>query len=160
MLNGEVSGLKVFVVLVLAVSLVAITGCAGEAPESGEAEEAPSGITPNQGGVGDSQGGEDFDRGVIIDEEDMSNLRDRIVTVQEGWTITVEATGIDEGEELWFQVGDGTGFVHSKHIYEDGTDSYTFESNGRHQIQFSPKRHESPMNKEVNISVRAEITNN
>lgn len=47
-LNGEVSGLKVFVVLALAVSLVVIAGCAGEAPKSGEVEETPTG----QGEVG------------------------------------------------------------------------------------------------------------
>lgn len=94
--------------------------------------------------------------GVVLDLE-LSELRERYETVQAGQRVVVEVSDVGEGEMLLFRVGDGTAFVHTDRFYEDRTGSYTFESDGRHQLLFSPKRHEVPMNKDVSISVTAQI---
>lgn len=108
------------------------------------------------GNDGDDENGEDIDTGVIIDDE-LTELWEDFVDVNSGQTITVEASNVGDGEELQFQVGDGTQFVHTEHIYEDGNDSYTFETDGQHQIQFHPKRHEAPMDEDVTVAVQAQI---
>lgn len=94
--------------------------------------------------------------GVVFDRE-ISNLREQFEEVQAGQHVVVEVSNVGEGEMLLFRVGDGTGFVHTDRFYVDRTGGYTFESDGRHQLLFSPKRDEVPMNEDVTISVTARI---
>lgn len=100
------------------------------------------------------------DTGVVYEGE-LRNLRNWMVEVVSSQSVTVSASDVDDGELLWFQVGDGTGFVHSHRFYEQDsgtTNEYQFESDGRHQLQLSPKRHEAPMNEDVTIAVTMELT--
>ena len=102
----------------------------------------------------------DVDTGVVYDDN-LSNLRNWDVEVVQGQTVTVEASNVGEGEYLWFQVGDGTGFVHSYRFYEQDsgtTNEYQFESDGRHQLQLNPKRDEAPVDEEVTVSVTMELS--
>ena len=72
--------------------------------------------------------------------------------------IIVEVSGIDEGEELLFMVGDGMGFLHREPLKKEQTVRYSVESDGRHNIKYSAKRYEVPMNKDVEIDLLVTLT--
>jgi hypothetical protein len=129
-----------FVTSTVAVA-VGLAGCSGGDDGNGEND------TP------------DVDSGTIY-EGTLGELRDWEVEVVDSQSVTVEASDISEGERLHFQVGDGTGFVHSYRFYEEDsgtTNTYEFESDGRHQLQLQAERHEAPMNEAVEISVSMEV---
>jgi hypothetical protein len=137
-------------------SLVLIAGCGGET------ESTPS-ETPDSESDTESTSenpAPDVDTGIVY-EGDLSNLRSWNVDVVQGQTVTLEASNVGEGEYLWFQVGDGTGFVHSHRFYEQdsgATNEYQFESDGQHQLQLTPERDEAPVNEEVTVSVTMELS--
>jgi hypothetical protein len=126
----------------VAVGTVGLAGCSGTDNGNGE------GNTP------------DVDTGTIYDGA-LTELRDWQVEVTNGQSVTVEASDVGEGEELHFQVGDGTGFVHSYRFYQEDsgtTNTYEFESNGQHQLQLNPGRNEVPVNEDVEIDVIVEVS--
>lgn len=130
-------------------SVVGVAGCASS-------EEDPEETGDNS----QDNDREDFDTGIVF-EGVISNLRDWNVDVVEGQIVSVEASEIREGERLQFQVGDGTSFVHSYNFYEEDsgtTNEYKIESAGQHQLQLNADRHEAPVNEDVEISARMEIS--
>lgn len=143
---------------IVATSVVGVAGCASseEDPEDSDADNPDN----DNNGDQDSQDEIDYDSGVVYDDY-VRNLRDKQVDLVTGQVVTVEASEIKEGERLRFQVGDGTGFVHSYNFYEedDGTtNEYEIDSDGQHQLQLNPDRHEAPVNEDVEIYVRMEIS--
>ncbi len=111
-------------------------------------------------GSTDNSGTSNVDTGIVY-EGDLSELRNWQVDVSQTQIVTVEASNIAEGELLRFQVGDGTGFVHTYEFYPDDsgtTNEYQFETNGQHQLQLSAERNEAPVNEDVTISVTMELS--
>ncbi|QLK24984.1 hypothetical protein HYG81_12815 [Natrinema zhouii] len=146
------------------IGVIGLAGCAADGDDSEDSEATDDGEQDDSetdntdSGEDDSE--EEYETGVVY-EDTLSNLRNWQVDVVEGQTVTVEASNIGEGERLRFQVGDGTGFVHSYQFYEekDGeTNEYEIESDGQHQLQLNPDRHEAPVNEDVEIDVRMELS--
>jgi len=138
---------------VTGVGFVGLAGCASS--DSPEEPDSGNGNNDNAGG----QNEEEYETGIVF-EGNLGELRNWNVDVVQGQTVTVEASDIDEGERLWFQVGDGTGFVHSYRFYEENdgdTNEYEIESDGQHQLQLNAERHEVPMNEDVEIYARMEL---
>ncbi|WP_152421323.1 hypothetical protein [Natronococcus amylolyticus] len=101
---------------------------------------------------------EDVDNGVVLEEDSIEATCEESVDLAEGQTVTAAISGLNDGDRVLFTVGDGTGFVHREHIYEDGTDEYEVEESGQHSIQTIPERHESPMNEDVIVDVEIDIS--
>lgn len=111
-------------------------------------------------GGSDDSDTSNVDTGIVY-EGDLSELRNWQVDVSQAQTVTVEALNIAEGELLRFQVGDGTGFVHTYEFYSENsgtTNEYQFETDGQHQLQLSAERSEAPVNEDVTISVTMELS--
>lgn len=89
----------------------------------------------------------------------LSNHRDFNVELTEGQTISVTAEGINDGEMLLFQVGDGQSWVHSYQFYEedDGHTEMYDAHNGIHQVYVHPQRDAPPMDKDVEMKVLIEV---
>ncbi|MCT9095300.1 radical SAM protein [Haloarchaeobius sp. HME9146] len=153
---------RIFISNLAGAGAISLAGCTGsetdgdtsenptesEAPESQKTSTSPSTQTETS---------KDFDSGVIVDET-VENPIEEQLTLSKGQTVAVTAEKVDDGEELFWTVGDGTKFVVREHFYEDTTKEYTVESDGYHNLRLSPKRHEAPMNKDVAIDVKVEIS--
>jgi len=137
---------------------VGLAGCI-DGDQNGDGQNSADHNKDYQNG-NDDESGPEFVTGIVY-EGTLSNFRDWIVDVVKGQTVIVKASEIEEGERLHFQVGDGTAFVHSYHFYEkdDGeTNEYEIETDGQHELQLNPERHEVPVDKDVEISVSMELT--
>lgn len=99
----------------------------------------------------------DVDTGVLFDTTATSD-DSTIVELSADQEIIVEVSHIDQGEELLFMVGDGTGFLHREPLKEDQRVRYPVESNDRHNIGYHAKRYEYPMNKEIEIDILVTLT--
>ncbi|AFZ74635.1 hypothetical protein [Natronobacterium gregoryi] len=152
------------------VGVIGVAGCTAddtdqedpEGPEDTDGDDEENGNNGQDESDDDDTTGDDddYETGVVFDDT-LTDLRDWHVDVVDGQTVTVQATDIAEGERLHFQVGDGTAFVHSHHFYpeDDGdTNEYEIETEGQHQLQLNAERHEAPMDEDVEITVRMELS--
>lgn len=90
-------------------------------------------------------------------DREIRNPVEEQLTLAEGQTIAVQVEQVESGEEVFFTVGDGTGFVVREHFYENDAREFPVESDGRHNIRLSPRRHEVPMNEDVTAGVQVDV---